>query len=840
MNATTETIHSEIYPELFKVLPEALPEFAFVRFDKGYRSTNTRKLSGEDGESAGKVYVYAHSPGYIKDYRSRSISLWDYIQQREGLTQARDVVRKLAELAGMVLPEQELSPEALARAQRAQRIGDAWEVVNEFCMACLSAKENKFANTPRAESVRKYLTQPLEAGGRGYTPDLIKLATQTLDRDAPKMELGYLPLVAEVKYQLQDAQFTPDEISAVITSITELGPRVGRENSLTYPYRDHTGRIKGMVFRTIEKTNESKYLNSSFDKGSILFNLRALSRDRDLVIVEAPLDAMHAMALGINNITALGGAALTKKHVDLAIRYGATQLTLMLDNDSRDGVDGPGAKGTARALDLLQQDYPTVRVYVGRYPAGIKDLDELLVKQGVAGFMQLKATALPAWAYRLDRIVARFLAAPTDAPEPTFKQTDAILAEIVTTAADLSPIDRDLFINNFQVIAAEQRFPVTTQSITQTVTAIRQAALKRQQQTRLQALLTEARGANEAGDTNRALALLHTRSRDIQRHDKADTFAQLSAIRTEQQLKDTLRNRPEPLHTGYVLADDPLLIPAAAISIVAGATSHGKSILLANLVLNLAGRYPDKTFHLFSYEVDEERYLINLLNPYIGDDNLAYNNRESIEHYYRGQTKVHRKSGTYDIFSTQKAILFDQKRAQFFAELIDTGRIKVHYVTYDSDALIEAIRYLHQTEPLGAILIDYIQLIYAPPTKGRTPSRQEEIKQMCIDFKDLAIETGLPLVFGAQFNREVNNLAQMHASKLGEAGDLERIADLILGIWNNDRKSNGTPSKAEQSIIDERAGQPNTWYVEILKRRGGRVEVWDSWDYAKNAAKVSS
>ncbi len=66
--------------------------------------------------------------------------------------------------------------------------------------------------------------------------------------------------------------------------------------------------------------------------------------------------------------------------------------------------------------------------------------------------------------------------------------------------------------------------------------------------------------------------------------------------------------------------------------------------------------------------------------------------------------------------------------------------------------------------------------------KNKYGSRQEEIKQICLDLKDVAVETGLPLILGAQFNREVVNPARLHYTKIREAADIEQIANLIIGF----------------------------------------------------------
>ena len=51
-------------------------------------------------------------------------------------------------------------------------------------------------------------------------------------------------------------------------------------------------------------------------------------------------------------------------------------------------------------------------------------------------------------------------------------------------------------------------------------------------------------------------------------------------------------------------------------------------------------------------------------------------------------------------------------------------------------------------------------------------------------MKDCAVDTGLPILAAAQFNREVQDKKEMHPTKIGEAGDIERIANLILGMYD--------------------------------------------------------
>jgi replicative DNA helicase len=248
----------------------------------------------------------------------------------------------------------------------------------------------------------------------------------------------------------------------------------------------------------------------------------------------------------------------------------------------------------------------------------------------------------------------------------------------------------------------------------------------------------------------------------------------------EEELKERLAKKPESLNSGFTIGGEPLLLPSGAISILAGPTSHGKTTFLINLALNVALAYPDKETYLFSYEEDSDSILINALNAYL-DTPLSGNNRTTLRNNFTG--------------GNNRTI---EGKDKFFKELIDTRRLNIHYTNYNSETLIDAIRYLHKHAKPSAIFIDYIQLLNLPQGKYKTYSRQEEIKEICIALKDVAVETGLPIILGAQFNREVTNLARIHATKIGEAGDIERIANLIVAFWNNNFKTLATDNEIKE------------------------------------------
>ena len=97
-------------------------------------------------------------------------------------------------------------------------------------------------------------------------------------------------------------------------------------------------------------------------------------------------------------------------------------------------------------------------------------------------------------------------------------------------------------------------------------------------------------------------------------------------------------------------------------------------------------------------------------------------------------------------------------------------------------------------------------------------------------LKDVSVNTGLPIVLGSQFNRTVTNHLELVNTRLGEAGDIERGANLILAIWNNndpnfkiDTEKLKTEFKIE--ITNKEYNAPNTLYIKTLKNRGGRADI---------------
>ena len=260
---------------------------------------------------------------------------------------------------------------------------------------------------------------------------------------------------------------------------------------------------------------------------------------------------------------------------------------------------------------------------------------------------------------------------------------------------------------------------------------------------------------------------------------------ELLAPTTETAIIERGKNRPPSLSTGYRIAikgrnPQKLLLPSGKLTEIAGATGHGKTLFLMNLLLNVSKLNPDRRFVLFTYEEDSDTIIGYLLNIYLSDLNLMRGgdwrtNRILIDEYLRGQ-------GT-DNFNPSSVAEFIRRKDLFFRQYIETGRILIKYTESNSSELVRSIRYISKPENnVGGVFIDYFQYINPDPEK-RFPTRQEALKSICIELKDIATETQIPVVLACQFNQEVLAPTDVLLNKIGEAGDISRIGSECWGLW---------------------------------------------------------
>ena len=794
MSSITDWIKYELYPTLFERVDTALPEFSFRRRGRNWVSSNRLKITGEEGDSIGKVYVWETAPGFIKDFTRETSSIVDYVIKRDGV-EFIQVVKTLADVVGLQLPKGEFNQESY---QRYKDQATLLEDCNSYFIYCLE-------NSTGADEVRAYLSS------RGYS-----------DEDVKAMELGYIPDQDKLFKYLLNKGYS----QSLIDEVVKLNKGIGSTHRLTIPYRSG-GSVKGFKFRTVGDATP-KYLNSTgLDRLGGFFNLSGIKGDKDVVIVEGELDSLSATAKGVDNIVATGGSSIAPEQVKDAIKRGAKSFTLCLDTEP--GKEEETAKRITSAIEVILGEGVN-RVYIVTLPdlGGDKtDPDSIIRESGVDSFKQAIREALPYYEYKLQETLNKYGKIEEEIGlQP--KDIDRLLEEVVKTASQIpDATDRDRYKKLFTSLEAIKGLGISEESLSITVDRLTSTRDKEAQDAELKKLLSKATQLQDKGETDKALDLLEGKVKEVKLKDKATEFSNLTLPAKEDELRERQANKPESISSGYTIGGEDLLLPSGAISVFTAPTSHGKTTFLINLALNIATATPDKETYLFSYEEDADSVLINTLNTYL-DEEISSNNRRTIRSYFTTGSTEYIKSHSRDYFTA--------KKDEFFRELMETRRLNIHYSSYNSDTLIEAIRYLHKHAKPGAILIDYIQLLNLPEGKYKTYSRQEEIKEICIALKDVAVETGLPIILGAQFNREVVNQLRLHPTKIGEAGDIERIANLIVGFWNNNFQQLATEGELKEigSIT------PDTLYTTILKNRGGRVGLTELLSFNGNTGKIKN
>ena len=795
MSNITEWIKNELYPSLYEVIDRALPEFNFKRKGIGWVSSNKLKVTGEEGESIGKVYVYANNVGYIKDYTRDSLSLITYIMQRDNIGFI-DAVKSLAGIVGLELPKGDFNEGAYKSYKEK---ADILEDCNSYFTYCLE-------NSPEAEEVKTYLAS------RGYS-----------DEDIKAMELGYIPAQDKLFKHLQSKGHS----QTLIEEVVKLNKAIGSTHKLTIPYRSGSS-IKGFKFRNINYKNGdsiAKYFNTTeLDKNGGFFNLLAVKGDKDIVIVEGELDSLSATARGVENVVATGGSSISSDQIKDAIRKGAKSFTLCFDTEV--GKEDKTTKDINTAISVILAEGVN-RVYIVNLPdinGGKTDPDTLIKEKGVEAFKEALRGALPYYEYKLQETLSKYGKIEEERGlQP--KDIDSLLEEVVETASQIQDAtDRDRYKKLFTSLEAIKGLGISEESLSITVDRLTSTRDKEAQAKEFKKLLLEATSLQEKGYTNKALELLDSKVKEVKLKDKATEFSLLLQPPREEEITERLVSKPESLDSGLFFDGEPLLLPSGAISIFAAPTSHGKTTVLLNLALNVAKN--NKEAYFFSYEEDSDSILINALNIHL-NQSLSRNNRKSIESYF--------KTGSTEYIKDELKETFLEGKESFFKDLVGQRKVNIFYNNYRLEKLIDAILYIHKNAKPEAIFIDYVQLIYL--TESKNYSRQEELKEICIALKDVAVETGLPIVLGAQFNRKVVNPFRIHPTEIGEAGDIERIASLIVGFWKGGMPTQGTEDEKDKT---NKLAPEGTVYMEILKNRKGRVGQRKNFTFNGNIGKVES
>lgn len=778
----TDWIKYELYPTLFESIDTALPEHNFKRYSGGWMSKTY--LDGSPHKNrADKTVISKKTPGRIKEWGGDNLSLVDYVMRRDKV-EFIQALKTLAEVVRLQLPKDEqFNQESY---QRYKDQATLLEDCNSYFIYCLE-------NSTGADEVRAYLSS------RGYS-----------DEDVKAMELGYIPNQDKLfKYLLSKGHS-----QSLIDEVVKLNKGIGSTHRLTIPYRSG-GSVKGFKFRTTGDATP-KYLNSTgLDKLGGFFNLSGIKGDKDVVIVEGELDSLSATARGVENVVATGGSSISSDQVKDAIRRGAKSFTLCFDREP--GKEDETAKIISSATKIILGEGVN-RVYIVTLPdlgGGKTDTDRLIKESGVEAFREALSSRLTYGAYLGSKLLEEYLSKANQSGEIDYKERDLLREKVVKTRSKLSAQDRiDFTINLVKPLEAHG---FTEALLSELEENYKTATEEAKRNKKVDELIKTVAQLQDKGE---AIKQLKDGLKNI---DATTGKGLLPPPMSFTTLLDEIATLPPAYKTGYSSLDSFIGFTPGAITLIAGRTGHGKTTFMFNLLLQMSNLYQDNSFYFFTYEEPVKNISVKLLNRLIDTDLSGYfreikdlpkpTNYEFIKAYIRARRT--------DIRQIEEG-------KRLLQELIDSQRIRVIDRNYSVEELSSLIAYLNKRERIGALFIDYIQRMN---TERRTQDKRTEIAHISDSVLQIAKESGLPIILGAQLNRATDTKGgKPKLENLKEAGNLEEDANTVISVYCRAREEEETESGEQSSKQREVELE-----IKTLKNREGEVNTtetlnWDRWN----------
>ena len=313
-------------------------------------------------------------------------------------------------------------------------------------------------NTHKAgEKARAYLKQ------RKITPEAIK-----------DFGLGYSPdqPSALVDYLTKKRGYSPKVIENSGLVVFRGNQYFDRfRGRIIFPLKDHLGNVLAFAGRVIEDRGEvAKYINGPdtqvYKKGRTLYGLDVarseIKKAGRAIIVEGELDCISCWQVGIKNVVAIKGSALTEDQASLLFRF-CSEVVLALDSDFA------GDAAARRGLEIMKTQGFSVKVAVlGKY----KDPDEMADKDP-EGLKKALENAEEVHDFLINSVFKRYDTQTTEGKSKISREIAPILALI-----------EDEIIKSHCVKIVAQRLQVPEEAVLSQVAKreVKQAAVQNSQE----------------------------------------------------------------------------------------------------------------------------------------------------------------------------------------------------------------------------------------------------------------------------------------------------------------------------------------------------------------------
>lgn len=799
---------------MFDRLNEVFPEMKFTKVGDKWLSPLKPDLSEPSTPRRDKTVVRSTQPmKAIEAGADKGISLIDLYMSINSVD-FMGAVKGISSTLGLTVPEREDSEEYRAYRERLDKLQE------------IASTMKKDLHSEAGQGVLSYLME-----GRRYSEDFIDFAS-----------LGFV------------SRESAEALSRLFedTNIT-LPYGLGDTHTLAIPYRTG-GTIKGFVFRAVRETGTSKYTDVFISRNETkkyhLFGLTGLrltgnrEKDRDIVAVEGELDALRAQFAGLHNVVAASGGILSSEALAEAKKRGVSRITVLFD---REETEASRKKLTEKVVSAIRSIGASgLRAMVAQFPDGIGKMDADTYLRDHSG-EELQAIIDSAesgalFLYRkhlTEAVEATPGGAEGEVPDKVIEELKRKTLELVNDETICSPTDADTII---VMLSENTGGKLTRESLSKEAENARLIENAKRQSSLLRTSISEAIRMSDAGNEQKAIEYLRTKLDDIKEIQTEERYRRLYKLETESETLQAFKERRAGVATDLYFGGRRFFLPSGALTYVCAQTSHGKTRLLENMALSISENGEAGETLFFSYEEDATAIRLQMLNIYTGITLTNGRNQETINEYYKDGSTQYFKGDTFKVF---------KERESRFLQLTTSGRLRVIYEPLGSDELTGAIRYAARHGRIKAVFIDYVQLIHK---EGSRKQRKDELKDICNDLMAVSVETGVPVVLGAQLNRETLSPIEMTVQNIAEASDIEQSANVVMLLWNSVVKphqkstafySDRATLKLSKEAEELRArgfniGQEGKLYAVLAKNRGGQRNIDAVFDYDGNIGTIKT
>jgi DNA primase len=316
---------------------------------------NFKGLSPFTGERTPSFYVSPDKNIWHDFSSNKGGDVFSFVMEVEGID-FREALQLLARRVGVDLAQYD-SAGAQEMAKRKNRLYEILELATNYYQHSLIKNKHAVEYVFGKRKLNKQIVQSFRIGYAPSTGDAL---------------VNFLKLKQYTQQEAQDAGL-----------LNRFGGDLFRGRMMV-PLMDGSGRVIGFTARILEdEPNAPKYLNTPetilYNKGRHVFGLslakEAIRKVDYAVIVEGNLDVVSSHQVGVTQVVATAGTAMTESHLKALVRL-TPNARLAFDGDAA------GLAATERAIPIAQSvgiDLTIISLGKGDINDA-KDPDELIQK----------------------------------------------------------------------------------------------------------------------------------------------------------------------------------------------------------------------------------------------------------------------------------------------------------------------------------------------------------------------------------------------------------------------------------------------------------------------------